>query len=48
MVTKFKTFVIGDFYWLGVVCNGKTTMLHIQGRVYDCIRPGQRMKQDAV
>lgn len=43
-MTKFKTFVVGQFLWLGVVCNGKTTLLHVQGRAGDCIRPGQRMR----
>lgn len=44
-MTKFKTFAVDGFYWLGVVCNGKTTLLYKQGKFGDCIRPGQRMKQ---
>lgn len=41
-MTTLRTVVQGTTLMLAAEANGKLHMLHPQGRVGDCIRPGQR------
>lgn len=43
-MAKFATVTKGGYYWLCFEGNGRRIYLHIQGRVGDCIRPGQKMR----